>query len=385
MRKSKIIKITIIAVAVIGAAIAGIYTFKIFPVEKIDPSKTETDSRKGFTPTDTVTAVLETVKETYEAVGTIRPQIESSIGSQVTAQVVDVKVKPGDTVAKGDLLVVLDSRQFQSRLDQAKQGLKQAVSAKAQARQGIASAQAAYTRAQADYKRFQTYFESQAATEQQLEQARSAYLQARAELNRAREGLSGAEAQIQQAEEMVKEADISQGYTQLSAPESGEVLRRLVEPGDLAVPGKPLIMLQTTGALRLEAHIREGLIRQVKVGDRLQVEINPLDKILTATVEEIIPYADPQTRTFLVKAALPQEPFLYPGMFGKLLIPVREVQVILIPEGAIRQVGQLELVKVKEADKTWVDRYIKTGKKIGNRVEVLSGLDGNETLALWGN
>jgi multidrug efflux pump subunit AcrA (membrane-fusion protein) len=109
------------------------------------------------------------------------------------------------------------------------------------------------------------------------------------------------------------------------------------------------------------------------------VDLRTLNQRVDATVEEIIPYADPQTRTFLVKAALPTLQGLYPGMFGKLLIPVEEHKVVLVPRVAVRRVGQLELIYVKE-DEAWHTRYIKTGQAHDTHVEVLSGLAGGETI-----
>lgn len=328
----------------------------------------------------TVLAEQTTITEYYEAVGTVRPRVESNIEARVTAQVLDVKVNPGDKIKKGDLLISLDGRQFVSRLDQARQGLKSAEAAKEQVRQSVLAAEAAFKQAEADFERVQSYFKSQAATHQDLEQARSGYLQAKANLQRAKDAISGAEAGIKQAREVIREAEISLDYTKLTAPEDGEVLQRLVDPGDMALPGKPLIKLQTADSVRLEAYVREGLIQKVAPGNALQVEITPLGKTVDASVEEIVPYADPQTRTFLVKASLPRIPGLYPGMFGKLLIPVRENRVVVIPKEAVRRVGQLELVRVREGD-AWKSRFIQTGKTIGDQVEVLSGLNGGERVA----
>jgi multidrug efflux pump subunit AcrA (membrane-fusion protein) len=151
----------------------------------------------------------------------------------------------------------------------------------------------------------------------------------------------------------------------------------------MALPGKPLIALRTKGGLRLEAHVREGIITRVKTGIKLNVNIQTLNRTVSAEVEEIVPYADPQSRTFLVKAVLPFIEGIYPGMFGKLLIPVEEHTVVMIPKIAVRRVGQLELIWIKE-NGGWKSRFIKTGKKRGDVVEVLSGLSGNETIGWEG-
>jgi len=158
---------------------------------------------------------------------------------------------------------------------------------------------------------------------------------------------------------------------------------RLAEPGDMASPGKSLLVLQTRGSHRLEALIHEGLIQRVTLGTQLKVFIGAIDRPLVGTVEEVAPSADPSTRTFLVKVGLPPEKDIHPGMFGRLWVPSGGRRVVVIPRAAITRVGQLETVTIK-LNKDWQQIFVKTGREIGENVEVLSGLDGNETLALEG-
>ncbi len=376
--KNRRMLIVVVLIAVVAAVMVSVW---LFSNDKIRPGLVEDASDDGFVPEKTVQAVMEKVTEWHEAVGTVRPRTETRIEAQVTAQVVDVRVSSGTEVNKGDILLTLDNRRFLSRLDQTGQGLKSAIAGKEQARQAVIAAQAAFDQAKSAYERIKTYFASQAATSQDLEKAEAAYLQAKAGLSKAEEALAGAEAGSRQAQEVVKEAEIALSYTTLRAPEDGKVLKRMVEPGDMALPGKPLMLLQTSGFLRLEAYVREGLIKLVKPGSTLSVKIDTLEKVVEGEVEEIVPYADPQTRTFLVKAALPRVEGIYPGMYGKLLIPVRERFTVLIPIEAVQHVGQLELVKVKE-ETGWRTRFVKIGRTIGGQVEILSGLNGHETLGL---
>jgi RND family efflux transporter MFP subunit len=179
----------------------------------------------------------------------------------------------------------------------------------------------------------------------------------------------------------VEESRIALSHTRIRAPEPGQVARRLVEPGDLALPGRPLVVLQTGGALRLEALVREGLIRRVGLGQELTVAVPSLETTLGGKVEEIVPAADPATRTFLVKVLLPPAPGLYAGMFGRLLIPAGREEVVLIPGEALVRVGQLETVLIR-GEAGWQRAYVTTGQRREGMVEVLSGLEGGETLAL---
>jgi len=348
--------------------------------DKIAPGKESGDF--SVTPPDkTIKAEIKEIVEWYEAVGTIRPRVESRIESQVTAKVKKVFVHPGNKVDKDQILIQLDDRQFQSRLAQARQALKSAIAQKEEAEHAVHAAEAAYKQALAAYNRTKKYFNSKAATPQEMEKAESAHEQAKAGVERANKAINAATAGVRRAEEVVKESQIALGYTIIKAPQDGEVLKKMIEPGDLALPGKPMIILQTAGALRLEAFVREGLIYKIEIGAKLSVYIKTLNKKVDAIVEEIVPYADPQTRTFLVKTALPVMSGLYPGMYGKLLIPAATHNVVLIPQKAVRYVGQLELLTIKD-NGTWKTRYIKTGKRIGNDIEVLSGLFGDEWIGI---
>ncbi len=345
--------------------------------------------KADYVPGETVHASLETIVQTSIAVGTVKPRSETRIESQVRAQVEKVHVQAGERVQKGDLLITLDDRQATSRLDGARASLNAAIANKQQALQGVTAAEAAHNETKLKYERIHGYYQSQAATKQELETAESAYVQAKAALKRSKEGLTVANSGIRQARQFVAEVKVGAGFSKIVAPSTGEVIRRMVEPGDLALPGKPLIALRTESGFRMEAHVREGLINKVKQGMTLKAEITTLNIICDTQVEEIIPYADPETRTFLVKAALPMVDGLYPGMYGKLLIPETSREVVLLPIKAVIQTGQLELVMVKtenawQTEDAWQLRYIKTGKQSGDIVEVLSGLKGDETVGVGG-
>jgi len=359
-----------------------LYMGGVFTPDKIGPGKVP-GTAPPFTPTKTDQAVTETVTEFYEAVGTVRPMQEIRVESQVQGRIVDVRVRAGDPVKKGDRLVVLDSRELRARLDQAKQGLLSARARQSQAVQAVNSAKAAFARAESAYERVQTYFKAEAATQQQLEEAEAAFLQAKAGLKQADEGLRVAAAGVKQAEKVVEESTIALGYNEIRAATAGEVGRRLAEPGDMAFPGKPLLVLQTRGALRLEALVPEGLIKRIAMGETLDVVIDAHHQTLTGRLVEVVPSADPATRSFAVKVDLPETEGLYPGMFGRLLVPVGTVSVTWIPEGALRKVGQLDMVTVASGDR-WKDIYVSAGRTSNGRIEILSGLNGGETVAIRG-
>ena len=143
--------------------------------------------------------------------------------------------------------------------------------------------------------------------------------------------------------------------------------------------GKPLFVLHDPENLRLEAQVREGLIDRIKIGSPVEIELTTRGKSVRGEVDEVVPSADPVSRSFLVKAALPKTEGLYPGMFGKLRIRLGERPTLLVPEEAIAHVGQLTTV-IALSDKRWSRRYVTVGVLIDDRREILSGLSSGETV-----
>jgi len=348
--------------------------------DKIQPGFSKNpENLDSFRPNVVVMVEKKEVTRMHEAVGTIRPLTESVIESQVSAKITKVSVAPGMAVKKGQLLVQLDARQLTTRFKQAKEALEVAKNHLAQTRKSMDEAKAGQDQAESAFKRAEKLFKSDIIASQKLEIDNALFLQAKARFEKAIESEQAAKSSIRKAKEFVKEAGIAREYTLITSPADGVVAKRMVDPGDIAMPGKSLLIIQTSGALRLEANVREGLISQVIIGKDYKVKIKTIEKTVVSQIDEILPYADPSTRTFLVKASLPKTPGLYPGMFGRLLIPVEKEMIILIPQKAIVRVGQLELVHMKKMD-TWQSIYIKTGKKFNDNIEVLSGLAGNETI-----
>lgn len=327
-------------------------TGKIAPGWLPPPAQAQADAQKRDQ-RPTAQAIATVWPQVQEAVGTVRPRTETRVEAQVAGRVLKVMSRPGEEVKEGQLLVVLDDKEYRARLEQA--------------RQGQSAARAALDLAQREYGRLSRLLKTGAAPKRDVDRAKEALQQAQAAQGRSLK--------------QVEEAQISLSYTQVKAPEHGQVVKRFIEAGDLALPGRPLVVLQTGGALRLEALVREGLIQKVRMGQEMAVEIPALGRGIQGKVEEIVPTADPATRTFLVKAILPDTEGLYSGMFGRLLIPVGREKVVLAPANAIRRVGQLEMVLIRQKD-GWKQVYVTTGRRQGAMVEILSGLNGGETLAL---
>jgi multidrug efflux pump subunit AcrA (membrane-fusion protein) len=112
------------------------------------------------------------------------------------------------------------------------------------------------------------------------------------------------------------------------------------------------------------------------------VTVDALGQTFEGTVDEIVPAAEPGSRSFLVKVGLPSAPGLFPGMFGRLLIPVGEVERRYIPAAAVNQVGQLDFVDIA-SNQGRVRRFVRLGRTgPADTVEVISGLADGEKIYL---
>ena len=294
------------------------------------------------------------VRPRYEtAVGSIEPIHESSVASKLLAKVVEVNVTAGQRVERGDILVRLNDDDLRSRLQQA------------QAQRAAAEAHA--QQAQLSFKRAEQLVQQNAISRAEYDLAATAVRTSQAELDRATQA--------------IEEAKVVLDYTIIKAPFKGVVIDKNVEPGDTVTPGQTLLTLYDPESMQLVANVRESLATKLKVGEPLRARLDTFDHECLATVPEVVPRADVGSRSFQVKVSGPCPPGVYSGMFGRIMLPLADEKLIVVPRAAVRHVGQLRLVDVVEGEHT-VRRSIQVGRKIDDLWEVLSGLKPGEKIVL---
>jgi len=356
-----------------------LYAAGVFGPDRVEPG-TVPGSAPLAAPTSQASATLGDVDVFEFAVGTVASRTRVGVAAQVTGRVRTVAARAGELVKAGQELVVLDDRELTARLQQAREGLEAAESNRERQLQAKVRAEALLVQAKARHERNITLRERGVATPEEMEAAQAGLLSAQAGVDDAVAAISGAASTIQQAEQFVAEATVALGHARVLAPIDGVIAERYVEPGDLALPGRDLLAVLDPNSLRLEAQVREGLIARIEPGQRLQVELPAAGKTVEAVVAELIPWADPASRTFLVRLNFDPVAGVYPGMFGRLRVPVGRRTVVSIPASTVARVGQLETVLVQEQG-SWQRRLITTGELLADGgVEVLSGLRGDETV-----
>ena len=339
----------VLALGVLGIVmgyLAGVFSPTIAPdTVAVEPA-----------PIDGEVVTVESVRTKVEAnaPGTVEAQREAVLSPRITARIKAVHVRAGDAVDEGTVLVELDERDLESRLRQM--------------RERAAGARARVEEAERHYQRIQNLFAEDVVS--------------RADLDRAEADRDAARAELARARDAVEEARTALSHATIRAPMTGRVIDRLAEPGDTARPGVPLLRIYDPGSLQLDAHVRESIAAGLERGQSLNARIDAVGTNLAVTIDEIVPSAEPGSRTFIVRAGLPRHANLYPGMFGRLIIVTGSEQRIEVPVAAVERVGQLEFVQVV-TDRGPVRRHIRTGATTADgRVEVMSGLAAGERVVI---
>lgn len=301
------------------------------------------------------TALVErrTVEATTEAVGTVRARLSATVSSKGMGRVLDLRVRSGDRVTRGQVLMVLAGEETAARVEQA--------------RAAVRATEVSLADAERDLTRLRQLAAEQIVARRDVDAA-----EARAEVARAR---------VLEAQSALSEAAALARELTVTAPMTGVVAETLVDVGDLAAPGRGLLTVYDPTRLRLEAPVRETLARRLASGQRVQVVVDAIGAEMEGEVDVVVPEADPAARSFLVKVNLPKLPGLFPGMFGRLRFVTGSVEILAVPRAAVRLVGQLETVEVVE-DGSVRTRQVRLGRTYGDLVEVLAGLSAGERVVV---
>ena len=336
--------------------------------------KRHADEKIVAMPAGVVKGVLvETVKvasipETMEVVGTVRARTSAVVSARIPGTVSIMRVREGDRVRKGQLLAQLDAQEnlaaaagAAAGIDEAGRGLDEALSRK--------------RLADATFERYRKLFNEQAVTRQEFDVKQT-------ERDMASQAVARAEARLQQAREGSRSASAIAAHTRIVAPVSGIITSRQADLGATVFPAQPLMTIEDEESYQLELSVPESIALTVKPGTAVQVTLDALNITFSARISEIVPAADPLSRTFCAKIALGQKG-LKSGMFGRGVIGLgTSVSGMLAPRKAIVERGALTAVWVVDKDAVARMRLVKTGKTVGDRVEILSGLSDGERIVV---
>ena len=325
-------------------------------------------------------ATSTTLVSSFEAGGVVRARSTAAVSSRIMAPVVEIRVRAGDRVRRGDQLVVLDGREIDANRARAVATLASAVEAVAAARADVRAAQAATALARTTHERIRSLHDKRSATNQELDQTVTALESAEAQLGQAQAHLAAAMAAHDAARSAADAAAIATSYATLTSPVDGVVTERSVDPGSMAIPGATLLTIEDATAFRLEVSLDEARAAHIKTGDAVDARLGDGEfaDAVAGHVGEIA-RIDPASHSFVVKIDLPAAPGLRSGLFGRAVFNGPARQTLAVPAGAAIRRGQLTFVFTVDPDNHARLQAVSPGVA-GDRLEVLAGLNENDVV-----
>jgi RND family efflux transporter MFP subunit len=292
----------------------------------------------------------------YTTVGSVVSDQRVDVTSRLTGYIRAIPVQEGDHVRRGQLLVRLDPSDVEGSIHQAQAA--------------VSAAEAAFRDAEADKGHFQQLFEHGTISDNELRKVTLKDDAAREALNQARAGLDTARAQL--------------AYCVITSPADGIIVERSKRPGDLALPGVSILTLESGRDLLFEASVDVGndteSLHSFAVGKPVEVRIDGVNIPLKGTVSRFIPSADPATRSYQIKIALPKTAGLTPGMFGRAVFQTGKSSAPVVPRRSVVERGGLSGVYIVDSENRVHFRWLRTGHEWADRVEVTAGLQPGERL-----
>ncbi|KGF72613.1 RND transporter [Neosynechococcus sphagnicola sy1] len=341
---------------------------------------------------ETLTLRSQFIANTLELSGTIRPIDQATLSTRVMGRITHLALESGDRFRKGESLVRIDVMDMTAQTSQAQSGVAQAQSEVIRSQAILNQLESQKIEAQAAL-RLATINQSRMAQLQgegavaqsrldeantTLEEAKARVAQTEAGIRQAQAAIAQSRAAVQRAESGVASASVSESYGTVIAPFDGVVVEKLAYEGEMAALGTALLKVENPNRLQIEISVPEADLRFVRVGQQVKVRVDAVRQTFNATIQQIVPAANPNSRSFLIKIPLHDSENLISGMFGRIALPLGEQQeTILIPRNALIQRGQLQgvyVVKTNNSQSIAVLRWVKTGHQQHGQVEIVSGL-----------
>ena len=399
--------------AVLGTTVLGISIWQFTGSTSPTQVSASTSAEVPAIAVQTKELQTQSIPTTLELSGTITPIDQATLSTRVTGRITELSLESGDRFQKGDPLVRIDVVDMAAQTSQAHAAVAVAESVVAQRNADLSAAQALLNQYESqkleiqatldlaiiDQRRTQNLRVEGAVSQDQLDQANTILAQAKARLAQVSASIRQAQASIQQAKDAIRQsestvhqaqsgvtaANVNESYGTILAPFDGVVMEKLAYAGEIAAPGTPLLLIENPHHLQLEVSVPEENLRLIQVGQVVTVEVDAAQQSFEGTIAQIVPTADPNSRSFIVKIPLKStSKQLISGMFGRISLSLgTQQQTLLVPTSALIRRGQLQGIYTVEnqgEQPIAVLQWIKTGQTHNQEVEVVSGLSSGDRI-----
>lgn len=301
-----------------------------------------------------ITVAPEQIDETYTTTGTLVADDRVEIASRLMGYIREIKVREGNTVQQGQLLLTIDPTEIEAQ--------------RAEAEARVSQARARSEEARADYERYKTLYEQKLV-------AANLYTKAELENQVAQEELRAALATLDRVK-------VQMQYAEIRSPVAGVVVERHRRAGDIASPGAPLLTIENPSNIVLETYIREDQLRHVQPGDEVEVSVDAVDLRTVGVITQVVPSGDPATHSYLVKATLRELNGARSGMFARSAFRTGTKWTVLVPDAALVARADLPGVYLVDQDGIAHFRMVRSGRRLDGRTEIIAGLGGGERVVV---
>lgn len=302
------------------------------------------------------TVAYREVEQSYGVEGLVEATRQSTVSAQISGRIKEINFDVGSRVQKGQVILRIDERETAQAL--------------AGSTAQVMQAQAALQNAKANYERSQQLFEQKYISQSGLDKALADYQVARAQAAASEAGAS--------------QASLAHGYSEIIAPYSGVVAARLVEVGEMVMPGKPMMIGFDPSEMRVVVNVPQYKLQEIGARPKVGVEIPALDRWIKAASVTVQPMADARTHSTQVRVYLPANGAgIYPGMFVRAHFVVGKANKLVIPVSAVLRRSEVIAVYVMGEKGETKLRQVRLGETAADGVvEVLAGLNPGEKVAL---
>ena len=290
--------------------------------------------------------------EVLEFSGNVRGVESAKLSTKLMGTIDSFPFEVGNKVTKGQTIAKISSSDLLAK--------------KQQVQSGIAQAEAAYNNMSVNYKRVKNLFDKGSATKKEMEDIQMAF--------------DMAEAQVESARAMEDEIKDFLNYSEIKAPFNGYIVNKFFNEGDLSAPGHPLAIVENFDAFKVVASVSASDVNKIQKGNPVKVKLDELGGvILNGTISEVNQGAHPASRQYEVQVVIndnkAKELGVKSGMYAKIVFDGNTNNTITIDESLLVHRGQLKGVFTVSESNTTLLRWVRLGKKVGNKYEVLSGLN----------
>ena len=314
--------------------------------------------------------------------GTLEARVRTTISPKISGRIEDILADEGDRISKDNVLVRLDDAELAQQVEIALATLAASQAAVERLKTDRGRAVAVASQAKKEYQRIQQLINQSAITESELDKAVEAVAVADA-------GLARADAAIVEGQQEVLAAEKTLAYhrarladTEIAAPFDGLIVRRQRDPGDVVVPGSPILQLVSLEQLWISSWIDETQMAQVEVGQPARVVFrSEPERSFPGEVSRLGKEADRETREFIVDVHVLELPKNWAvGQRAEVYIETaRKQDVTLLPAAHVQWQGDVSGAFVCQGDRaTW--RPLDLGLRSRDAIEIVDGLQAGDAV-----